>query len=486
MIRRIILDNYMAHVHTVIDPVQGLTVLTGPNNCGKSAIIHALEMICYNSDAADYAIRHGAKKAVVTMETVDDDGTAHTIVWWRKRGTAGYIIDGREISGLGKSNVPDDLHRYLRMPMIESGAGGKEFLLHFGLQKSPIFLLDDPASRAAQFFASATDADRLVQMQKTHQLKVRDATHERERLDGEIEQLDRQLETLSPLSELSVRLGAVEDQHRDLESLNRSTGALQEHVREFELSTTSVSTSAEQILALDSLQKPPILPDTKQIREWIDAAEHCQNDVTTNHARAGVLRGLSKPPELVTTGPLMQTCNEMAATLRQIAIEQDRAEVLATLAPMPPLHDIVSMRAAIDNLQNSLERETLLETDRAILATLPEPPALYDTHAVQETIGRLAASIDARARLKAKADALSRVTHPPDLIDLELIKNSIGQLEGAIRAESERADESRTLDGQVQRFRRQLEQWIRKNPRCKACGQPITAELVVTGGHAHE
>ena len=123
MIRKIVLENYMAHARTVIEPAAGLTVLIGPNNCGKSAIIHALEMICYNSDAADYAIRHGAKKAVVTVETEDDDGTVHTICWWRKERTAGYIIDGREISGLGKGKTPDDLHQYLKMPMIESGAG---------------------------------------------------------------------------------------------------------------------------------------------------------------------------------------------------------------------------------------------------------------------------------------------------------------------------------------------------------------------------
>jgi hypothetical protein len=82
------------------------------------------------------------------------------------------------------------------MPMIESGAGGKEFLLHFGLQKSPIFLLDDPASRAAQFFASATDADKLMQMQKAHQQKAMYAKRDKDKLDGEVEQLDRQLGAL--------------------------------------------------------------------------------------------------------------------------------------------------------------------------------------------------------------------------------------------------------------------------------------------------
>ncbi len=41
MIRRITLVNFMSHSHTVIEPADGLTILTGQNNCGKSAVVWA-------------------------------------------------------------------------------------------------------------------------------------------------------------------------------------------------------------------------------------------------------------------------------------------------------------------------------------------------------------------------------------------------------------------------------------------------------------
>ncbi len=106
MIRKIVLENYMAHIRTVIEPAQGLTVLIGPNNCGKSAIIHALEMICYNSDAADYAIRHGAKKAVVTIETQDEDGSIHTIGWWRTAKSAATSSTDARFPAWGRGKSP--------------------------------------------------------------------------------------------------------------------------------------------------------------------------------------------------------------------------------------------------------------------------------------------------------------------------------------------------------------------------------------------
>ena len=44
MITRITLENYMSHARTVIEPAGGLTVIVGPNNCGKSAIASALRV----------------------------------------------------------------------------------------------------------------------------------------------------------------------------------------------------------------------------------------------------------------------------------------------------------------------------------------------------------------------------------------------------------------------------------------------------------
>src|SRR5207249_2659632 len=161
MIRRIILENYMSHTRTVIEPAPGLTVLVGPNNCGKSAVVSALQSLCDNAMGA-YMVRHDEKEARVTVETDEDDG--HTTVWRRKANTASYNIDGHDISR-GRS-VPEDLHKLLRLPKVDAGESNEPFEIHFGTQKSPIFLLNEPDSRAALFFASSSDASFLVEMQR--------------------------------------------------------------------------------------------------------------------------------------------------------------------------------------------------------------------------------------------------------------------------------------------------------------------------------
>src|SRR5438309_1676397 len=140
MIRRITIENFMAHGRTVIEPADGLTVLIGPNNWGKSAVVAALQLLCCNERSNDYMIRHDADAAQVTVET--DDG--HVVTWRRKRGGGvKYTLDGEfesRLGALGASKVPERLHALLRLPRVE--AEPEPFDVHFAEQKSPIFLLD--------------------------------------------------------------------------------------------------------------------------------------------------------------------------------------------------------------------------------------------------------------------------------------------------------------------------------------------------------
>lgn len=113
MIRRIELTNFMSHEHTVIEPAEGLTVLVGPNNCGKSAVVNALQILCHN-DNSTYVTRHGQRECFVRVET---DG-GHIIEWARKNSPR-YTIDGEPFDRL-KSTLPQELFHTLRMPKVSS------------------------------------------------------------------------------------------------------------------------------------------------------------------------------------------------------------------------------------------------------------------------------------------------------------------------------------------------------------------------------
>ncbi len=136
VVKKIILENYMSHIRTELELADGLTVLVGPNNCGKSAVVEAIRTVCENS-GKDFMVRHGQKQCRVLIET--DDG--HTIEWKRDKSVVSYTIDGRDVHRLG-GGVPDDLHELLRLPRIKSPDGDDQFDIHIASQKSPLFLLE--------------------------------------------------------------------------------------------------------------------------------------------------------------------------------------------------------------------------------------------------------------------------------------------------------------------------------------------------------
>src|SRR5688572_6023259 len=251
MIRRITLENYMSHAHTVIEPAAGLTVLVGPNNCGKSAVVSALETLARNV-AGDFMVRHGEREAKVTLET--DDG--HTLVWRRKGDKVGYEVDGRAVDRL-RGGVPEDLHDLLKLPLVESARGGGEaFDVHFGHQKSPIFLLDEPESRAATFFSASSDAGRLLEIQDRHRDKVRDRKRRRADVVDEIDRLDAQLAALAPLDELVPLLDAADVMQSDLSARSDAIRGIEQTISRIASARRAGERCGRRARVLESLAVP--------------------------------------------------------------------------------------------------------------------------------------------------------------------------------------------------------------------------------------
>src|SRR5262245_39825693 len=105
MIARIELINFMSHEHTVLDLAPGLTVIVGPNNVGKSAVVAALQILSHN-ESSTYVIRHGQRECAVKVHT----GDGH-LIEWRRKTSPSYILDGQKFDRLRASGVPDELRQ---------------------------------------------------------------------------------------------------------------------------------------------------------------------------------------------------------------------------------------------------------------------------------------------------------------------------------------------------------------------------------------
>ena len=279
----------MSHEHTVIDLADGLTVLIGPNNCGKSAVINALQVLCHN-DKSTYVRRHGSSECRIVVTTDDD----HQVEWSRKRsGSPQYRIDGEKFDRL-KGHLPAELHQVLRLPKVISDKD--EFDVHFGEQKSPTFLLNDSSRAAAQFFASSSDARHLIEMQTLHKSKVRDARKTQARLTQEIARINQSLQAMEPLDDALAQLQQVESRYEQLRSKAQRIDQCVRLIHSMESTRNSMAHWQQRTSALSRLQSPPPQSDTRPLEELVRALQHNSELHENALARLVPLAQLESPP----------------------------------------------------------------------------------------------------------------------------------------------------------------------------------------------
>lgn len=114
--------------------IEGLTVVTGPSDAGKSALFRALKGALRNELPAEF-VRDGQDGA---MEVSLEVG-GHRITARRKRkGSTTYVIDGQDFAKLDKA-VPEQIES---LRFGEVAVGDFEFDPIFGRQNSAQFLID--------------------------------------------------------------------------------------------------------------------------------------------------------------------------------------------------------------------------------------------------------------------------------------------------------------------------------------------------------
>ena len=408
MITRIELTNFMSHEHSVIEPAAGLTVLIGPNNCGKSAIVAALQILCSNENST-YVMRHGAKEVSVKVET--DDG--HTIEWKRKSSPS-YLIDGQKFDRLRGSGLPDELHAALRLPKVEAG-DDNDFDIHFGAQKSPIFLLQPPASNAARFFASSSDAIRLVEMQKRHKDKLADAVREKNRLEAEAKKVNAALETLEPVVTIEHRLAAARDIYDELRRLEVSIAAARTAEAGLRTHFASVDRFASQVNVLRDLPRPPAIVAVEPLEFLIDAIISASRRLRFTAAQASAMKLLPAPPGLPPIAPLENLIETIQAVNARRQSFGGQSKVMSELRVPPELCDIDAIDHLITNTVRFANKKRHAAVQRNALSPTCPPPLLADSDPLKRHIERLAEA-DYKLTVRRGASRHLNVLREPPLL----------------------------------------------------------------------
>lgn len=351
VIKRIELINFMSHKHTVFEPSDGLTVLVGPNNCGKSAVVTALQILAHN-DSSTYVLRHGEKECRIIVET--DDG--HRIEWSRgKNKSPVYLLNGKPYDRL-KGNVPEAVKLALRMPKVAQADSKQKFDIHFGTQKDPVFLVKDRERAAAEFFSASSDAGRLMEMQALHRQKTLAARKDQNRLITDAEQLEFDIDLLEPVLKLQKQLEKSSLAAKELETNQQKTAQLEKAIRSIKAEEIERDLCDTKSRLLAKLTPQPAYHETQQLADLIENLETESERCSDLQQRSDVLSKVTEPPQISESVELANMISAVTTETRKLKQLNSRSELLRVLKQPPTIHDAT----AIETLVKQIDAEKKL------------------------------------------------------------------------------------------------------------------------------
>lgn len=220
--------------------IDGFTVVTGPNNSGKTAFLRAVRGVFTNPSAAPL-VRHGASHLTVTL-TFDD---GNIVVWekgWTKPGQKGgtinrYTLNGKLFDNVGRS-PPGEV---LALGVQPVQAGSENLWPQIADQFSGVlFLVNSPGSVVAEAVADVDRVGKLSSALKLAESDKRGVSSTLKVRRKDLEQLEVEMDAYKGLGIISVGVSQAEEALSSLSSLHLEVQDLRRTKDSWERSRTLV------------------------------------------------------------------------------------------------------------------------------------------------------------------------------------------------------------------------------------------------------
>lgn len=390
----------MAHERTELELGPGVNALTGPNNTGKSAIVEGLRCVATNPRPRHY-IRHGAKEARVTVEL--DGGTR--VVWVRKKRSSGYELwtpgaeEPEEYWKFGR-RPPDDILDVLRLNMVELETG-REVDVHVGNQRDPVFLLNDPGSDSAAFFAASTESAHLLAMQNLLKRRTQEAKRSERELQGRLSEIEERLDEFSPLPRIADRVETARELQSTAQTIQSAIPVLDDLIRSRQSLVKSLAVADATATILKPLSSAPMLSDVKELRATLHQMTTVESALTATRGRQQTLSALVGVPDTFDTGTLAATIEAIGHTKKMLRKAEDASAISGKMVSPPLIENTEQLSVLISQMLEVVTRSRRLEAWSSVLQTVAEPPVAEPVEPLESLLG----SILRMEREKATADA---------------------------------------------------------------------------------
>ncbi|HHV83591.1 MAG TPA: AAA family ATPase [Tepidanaerobacter syntrophicus] len=253
LIKSLRLINFQSHKDTKIDFDEGLTVILGQTDQGKSAIIRALKWVLYNEPRGTDFIMAGCKLCRVSLEM--DDGSV--IIREREGQRNRYILiqNGKEevFEGFGNT-VPLEIARAHGIPKIRIDKDAAS-AVNLAEQLEPPFLISESGGNRAKALGRLVGIHIIDAAQRTVLKDITNAKQNFESIQKDIESLNSQLESYKDIGELQIRISSLQNILKKLKETRAIFSILMKSRQELGELDSEIEKNTDTIKKLDFIDK---------------------------------------------------------------------------------------------------------------------------------------------------------------------------------------------------------------------------------------
>lgn len=216
---KVILTNFQSHKYSEIEFDNGLNIVVGPSDSGKTAILRGIRWALFNEPSGDYFIREGESEC--SVEIVFNEGT-RVKRYRSKSKNIYYLYDSLnneiKFEGFG-TNVPDE---------IINATGIKKILLdsdtsisiNLSEQLEGAFLLSERTSTRANSIGRLVGVNIIDDALRESLRDIRNLSNNKKNVDDKIVELEDELLNYNYLDELVSNVNSLESIRNNIHEKN--------------------------------------------------------------------------------------------------------------------------------------------------------------------------------------------------------------------------------------------------------------------------
>ncbi|WP_433958585.1 AAA family ATPase [Cytobacillus horneckiae] len=261
-IKQVRIEGFQSHVESSFNLGNGLNVITGPSDAGKTAIIRAVRWVAFNEPQGEAFVNEKVGEAVVAIYL--ENGAI--ITKRRRKGKTSYLLQHSEdVEGslYEKSEVPDEVKALLQIE--KQTFGDFETALNFAFQLDAPFLISETASAGAKILGKLAGTESVDLAIKGVSKDTYSRRQDRTNAEKDIERISGSMLAYHSIDDAKEAVDLAEMLLEQIEGNHKNFESLKEFRHTYELMQDKLDALAIKLDRLASV--PQLEEDLKDIEK---------------------------------------------------------------------------------------------------------------------------------------------------------------------------------------------------------------------------